>query len=79
MKYYLLLILFFSSFHLFPQKKVKSAVQDKLSPATTANIEGHIGEKLDASFNNRVLAQDAHRLIRPFTIHDEYSCWQSEF
>lgn len=79
MKYYLLLILFFSSFHLFPQKKVKSAVQDKLSPATTANIEGHIGEKLDASFNNRVLAQDAHRLIRPFTIHDEHSCWQSEF
>lgn len=79
MKYYLLLILLFSSFCLFPQNKVKPTVQDKLLPATTANIEGHIGEKLDASFNNRILAQDAYRLILPFTTHDEHSCWQGEF
>lgn len=79
MKYYLLLILLFSSLHLFPHKKIKPAVQDKLSPAITANIKGYIGDKLDASFNNRILAQDPHRLVQPFKTHDEHSCWQSEF
>ncbi|MDO5524110.1 MAG: glycoside hydrolase family 127 protein [Bacteroidia bacterium] len=39
----------------------------------------HIGEKLNASYNNRILAQDAHRLVQPFTKHDEHSCWQGEF
>lgn len=79
MKYYLLLVLFISSFHLSSQNKVKPLIQDKLSPATSVDINAHIGKKLDASYNNRILAQDVHKLVHPFTTHDEHSCWQGEF
>ena len=61
------------------KEKVFSDVHDKLLPAHSAIINGHIGNKLNASYNNRILAQDVDVLIHPFTIRDEHSCWQGEF
>ena len=39
----------------------------------------YVGGKFDASYNKRVLAQDADRLVDPFRNRTETSCWQSEF
>ena len=77
--FFFYLTFFIVQYCVYSQDVVKLAVQDKLSPATSATINEHVGEKLDASYNNRILAQDAHRLVHPFTTHDEHSCWQSEF
>ena len=38
-----------------------------------------MGKKLDASYQNRILAQDVDRLVAPFRNRTEASCWQSEF
>ncbi|MEO8173910.1 MAG: beta-L-arabinofuranosidase domain-containing protein [Sediminibacterium sp.] len=54
-------------------------VSDKLYPAQTAVMHGFVGDKLDASYQNRILAQDVDRLIAPFKNRTEASCWQSEF
>ncbi|MDD4778079.1 MAG: glycoside hydrolase family 127 protein [Fermentimonas sp.] len=53
--------------------------QDKLSESFDVKINGFVGNKMNASYNNRILAQDADRLIEPFTVREEHSCWQSEF
>lgn len=58
-----------------PQQKAK----DKLSVATSVEVNGYVGGKFDASYNNRILAQDVKRLVEPFTVRDEHSCWQGEF
>jgi len=60
-------------------QSVKPAISDQLYPAQSAKIEGYIGEKFDASYDNRVMAQDADRLVAPFMDRTESSCWQSEF
>lgn len=75
----LLLFLIICQFIAAQQEKVFSNVHDKLLPAHSAIINGHIGNKLNASYNNRILAQDVDVLIHPFTIRDEHSCWQGEF
>ena len=41
--------------------------------------KGFVGEKLDASYQNRILAQDVNRLVEPFRNRTEDRCWQSEF
>jgi len=66
------------------QKKSKvqpdvPAVADILQPASAAKLSGFVGEKLDASYQNRILAQDADRLVEAFRNRTETSCWQSEF
>lgn len=58
---------------------VTPRVSDQLSVAKSAQIKGHVGEKLDASYQNRILAQDVDRLVAPFKNRTETSCWQSEF
>ena len=60
-------------------QSVTPAVNDQLSGAKSALINGHVGEKLDASYKNRILAQDVDRLVAPFKNRTETSCWQSEF
>ena len=55
------------------------SAQDKLTNASQAKVKGYSGEKLDASYNNRILAQDVEKLIEPFNHRDEHSCWQGEF
>lgn len=56
-----------------------SAVRDKLQQANSARMTGYIGEKLNASYQNRIMAQDISRLVGPFQKRTETSCWQSEF
>lgn len=63
----------------FAQKNIRPVLPDRLEPAVTAKIDGYVGSKFDASYYNRILAQDANRLIEPFTVRDEDHCWQSEF
>ena len=63
----------------FGQKPVKPVVDDFLVPASSAVIGGYAGGKLDASYQNRILAQDANRLVEPFRNRTEDRCWQSEF
>ncbi|MDD4009202.1 MAG: glycoside hydrolase family 127 protein [Fermentimonas sp.] len=53
--------------------------QDKLSGSFDVKLNGFVGNKMNASYDNRILAQDADRLIEPFKIREEHSCWQSEF
>lgn len=53
--------------------------QDKLITATNVQVSGYVGEKLSASYNNRIMLQDVDKLVQPFTVRDEHSCWQSEF
>jgi Uncharacterized protein conserved in bacteria len=60
-------------------QSVKPVISDQLYPAQSVQIEGYIGKKFDASYDNRVLAQDADRLVAPFMNRTETSYWQSEF
>lgn len=53
--------------------------QDKLSPASSETLKGVIGQRLQGSYDNRILAQDANELIEPFKQRNETSLWQSEF
>jgi uncharacterized protein len=85
MKKYLLFaffIILFGGMH--GQKKGKSVlplpvVTDELKSAGLAQIDGFIGNQFEASFRNRILAQDVERLVDPFRNRTETSCWQSEF
>lgn len=63
----------------FGQPIVKPAVTDYLHNAQSVEMGGFIGEKLDDSYQNRILAQDFNRLVEPFKHRTETSCWQSEF
>src|SRR5659263_220927 len=64
---------------LMGQKTIKPAKNDTLFPAQSASLKGFIGGKLDASYQNRILAQDVNRLVEPFRNRTEDRCWQSEF
>ena len=63
----------------FTQQAVGLKVTDQLAAAEAVHVTGFIGEKLDASYKNRILAQDINRLIEPFKNKTEETCWQSEF
>jgi hypothetical protein len=55
------------------------AITDQLMPSMSETVSGFVGERLNASYENRILAQDVGKLIAPFGIRTETSCWQSEF
>lgn len=55
------------------------AVNDILWATNKEVIKGYLGDKLNASYNNRILAQDEPRLIEPFKHRTEDRCWQTEF
>lgn len=61
-----------------PKARIKPVIEDKLYPANHAIIRGFVGQSLDASYTNRILAQDVERLIEPFRNRTETSCWQNE-
>jgi len=65
--------------HLMGQNAIKPAKNDSLFPAQSASMKGFVGERLDASYQNRILAQDVNRLVEPFRNRTEDRCWQSEF
>lgn len=56
-------------------------VQDRLSPVISVHMNGTIGDRLNASYENRILAQDVDRLIAVFKAENrtETRMWQSEF
>jgi DUF1680 family protein len=56
-----------------------TVIHDRLTAAQSVEMGGYTAEKLEASYQNRILAQDVNRLIDPFTKRTETSCWQSEF
>ncbi|TCC99152.1 glycoside hydrolase family 127 protein [Pedobacter hiemivivus] len=56
-----------------------SLIQDQLKPAISAQIQGFAGQEFGNAYTNRILAQDADRLIEPFKNRTETRCWQSEF
>lgn len=79
-KYYLLILLFWWSMYLsFAQQPIALNVTDQLKPAKAVQLTGFVGEKFDAAYKNRILAQDVDRLIEPFKNRTEETCWQSEF
>ena len=55
------------------------AASDILSACSSIALEGFPGEKLDLSYQNRILAQDEDLLVATFSNRTETSCWQSEF
>ena len=67
------------SVSLMAQQTIKPAKNDTLFPAQSASLNGFVGGKLDASYQNRIIAQDVNRLIEPFRNRTEDRCWQSEF
>lgn len=60
-------------------KMVVPIVADQLWCAESAKLGGPLGRKLDASYQNRIMAQDVDRLIAPFRNRIENQLWQSEF
>ena len=64
---------------LMSQPVVAPVVNDQLFPVQAVVMKGYVGSKLDASYQNRILAQDVDRLVAPFNNRTEASCWQSEF
>jgi uncharacterized protein len=61
------------------QSKIKPEIEDRLFPAEAVIIKGFIGDKLDQSYKNRILAQNVSKLVEPFINRTEERCWQSEF
>ncbi len=64
---------------LVAQRAPDPLARDRLMPALSAKIGDHVGAKLDASYQNRILAQDVDRLVGAFRTRTETNCWQSEF
>lgn len=62
----ILLLLLICCKYSHAQKKAEPLVSDVLKPAQIVSVHGHIGEKLDQSYKNRVLAQNIDDLIEPF-------------
>ncbi|MEI7828545.1 MAG: beta-L-arabinofuranosidase domain-containing protein [Prolixibacteraceae bacterium] len=59
--------------------RVESVVPDRLKTTEAVVIQGFVGERLNASYLNRIIAQNVDRLVAPFNNRTENSCWQSEF
>ena len=60
----------------FAQKRV---INDVFQTAQSVRMQGFIGEKLDAAYQNRILAQDVDHFVEPFKNRNEDRCWQTEF
>lgn len=58
---------------------VNGRVSDSLLYPESVSFNDFIGDRLEASYRNRVLAQDVDKLIEPFKSHTETRCWQTEF
>ena len=48
------------------QPYITPVVNDQLFPVHAVLVKGYVGGKLDASYQNRILAQDVDRLVAPF-------------
>ena len=84
MKYAKMLLLstlcfFFPRFFGTKPGKCETCYTDILTNAAASSPTGFIGDRLEAAYKNRILAQDANRLVKPFLNRTETSCWQTEF
>jgi DUF1680 family protein len=86
MKYFATIVFFIGSFCFITsplisksQSPVKPVINDFLQPVEAPQLTGYIGEKLDDAYKNRIMVQDAYRLVQPFLNRTETSCWQTEF
>lgn len=61
------------------QQRVKIVVKDAFVPDKVETLTGYVGEKITASYNHRILAQDIDKLVEPFANKVEDHLWQSEF
>ncbi len=75
----LLILLVCMGLKAFSQLMPSPVVSDYLYPSFSVKVNGFVGDRLDASYQNRILAQDVDRLVAPFRNCTEASCWQSEF
>ncbi|WP_432710189.1 beta-L-arabinofuranosidase domain-containing protein [Pedobacter sp.] len=76
--FYTMLLLIGASTAIHAQK-VKPSIRDKFFASNYSVVKGHIGEKLDQSYENRILVQDIEHLVAPFRSRKESRMWQSEF
>ncbi|MET3113678.1 DUF1680 family protein [Pedobacter sp. CG_S7] len=76
--YTLFLLIGFQSYTVRAQA-LNPKIHDQFIMANFSKVQGHIGEKLDQSYKNRILAQDIDHLIEPFRHCNETHLWQSEF
>ncbi|SEN48585.1 hypothetical protein SAMN05216436_11723 [bacterium A37T11] len=53
--------------------------QSPLNYPSSIRISGEVGKRLDASYENRILAQSVDELVEPFKHHTETRGWQTEF
>ena len=58
---------------------VDHTINDTLRVNDGARMNGFVGEKLDLTYQNRILAQDVDHLVEPFRHRTETRLWQSEF
>ncbi|WP_234955621.1 glycoside hydrolase family 127 protein [Hoylesella oralis] len=58
---------------------MKIVVKDAFVPDKVETLTGYVGEKITASYNHRILAQDIDKLVEPFANKVEDHLWQSEF
>jgi DUF1680 family protein len=74
---------FICIFHgnIFAQNNNRQAVNDVLDASQEVYLKGYLADKLSDCLNNRILVQDADRLIEPFkpANRTETRQWQSEF
>ena len=61
------------------QNKTEQVVHDSLKTASSAVLNGFIGERLETAYHNRIVKQDVNQLVQPFLHRTETSCWQTEF
>lgn len=68
-------------FLLLPLFSLGQSSKDVLSPAPIIDITGEIGKRLNASYENRILAQDVDQLVEVFKPQNrtETRQWQTEF
>lgn len=59
--------------------QIDVAIHDRMIPAEKAIMNGHIADKLNQSYENRILKQDVDHLVAPFRNRTETRLWQSEF
>lgn len=78
-KYILSIFIFFLSF--IPAYVSAQKVTDLLEtiPQNQLKLEGHVGERTNQIFKNRVVAQDYDYLVEPFRHKNETHMWQMEF
>lgn len=79
MKVFFTMLLLIGANTAIQAQKVKPNIEDKFFAANYSQVKGHIGEKLDQSYENRILVQDIEHLVAPFRSRNESRMWQSEF